>query len=64
MEAGEQLVFTAGAVPLDPDGRLVGPGDRSAQAGKVLTNLAEALHAAALGYAGQLLEITAVAVVP
>jgi hypothetical protein len=25
VEAGEQLVFTAGAVPLDPDGRLVGP---------------------------------------
>jgi enamine deaminase RidA (YjgF/YER057c/UK114 family) len=105
-------VFTAGAVPLDPDGRLVGPGDRSAQAGQVLANPAEVLHAAGsglehivastvyvvaaneaaqaelsevwkvvrargpglhtstllgvecLGYAGQLVEIMAVAVVP
>jgi enamine deaminase RidA (YjgF/YER057c/UK114 family) len=114
VEAGERLVFTAGAVPLDADGRLVGPGDRAAQARQVLANLSEALHTAGsslehvvattvyvvaldeaaqaelgqvwevvraggltagphtstllgvtcLGYSGQLVEITAVAVVP
>lgn len=46
VEAGETLVFAAGAVPLDPAGVLVGPGDRAAQTRQVLANLAEALEAA------------------
>lgn len=46
VEAGERLVFTAGAVPLDPDGNLVGAGDLVAQTAQVLANLAEALRAA------------------
>ncbi len=38
-----RLVTTAGAVPLDPEGNLVGPGDLVAQARQVLNNLALAL---------------------
>ncbi|MDH2430583.1 RidA family protein [Sphaerisporangium sp. TRM90804] len=111
VEAGERLVFMAGAVPLDAEGVLVGPGDAVAQARQVLANLGEALVAvgsglrhvvastvyvagperadlvrvwevvrasglsdgphtstllgvAFLGYTGQLVEITATAVVP
>ena len=33
------LVFTAGAVPLDPEGNLVGADDPAAQARQVLANL-------------------------
>ena len=36
-------VWTAGGVPLDADGDLVGPGDLTAQAEQVLANLAVAL---------------------
>jgi enamine deaminase RidA (YjgF/YER057c/UK114 family) len=36
---GEELLFTAGAVPLDAEGRLVGPGDITAQTRQVLANL-------------------------
>jgi enamine deaminase RidA (YjgF/YER057c/UK114 family) len=43
------LVFTAGACPLDPDGDVIGPGDVAAQAGQVVSNLAEALAAAGSG---------------
>lgn len=111
VEAGERLVFAAGAVPLDPEGALVGPGDLVAQTRQVLANLTTALRAAGsdlphtvattvyvvasgradltrcwevvresgltlgphtstllgvafLGYPGQLVEITATAVVP
>lgn len=111
VESYERLVFTAGAVPLDEDGSLVGAADLLAQTRQVLTNLATALRAAGsdlehvvtttvyvvaeksedlarvwdvvraggltvgphtstllgvscLGYRGQLVEITAVAVVP
>jgi len=111
VEAGERLVFTAGGVPLDQDGNLVGAGDRGRQAEQVLANLTEQLAQAGtdlkhvvnttvyvvaeqpsdlvavwdvvtasglangphsstllgvsmLGYGGQLVEITAVAVVP
>ncbi|GAA3431032.1 RidA family protein [Kutzneria kofuensis] len=111
VEPGERLVFTAGGVPLDQDGNLVGPGDRVRQAEQVLANLTEQLRQAGtdlehvvnttvyvvaeqpsdlvavwdvvtasglakgphsstllgvsmLGYGGQLVEITAVAVVP
>lgn len=42
---GEQLVVTAGAVPLDEKGRLVGPGDFQAQTAQVLKNLSKALQA-------------------
>jgi enamine deaminase RidA (YjgF/YER057c/UK114 family) len=44
--AGERLVFTAGAVPLDPQGTLVGPDDPAVQAAQALANLSEALAAA------------------
>ena len=40
------LVLTAGAVPLDADGDLVGPGDYAAQTRQVLDNLGLALEAA------------------
>lgn len=39
-------MVTAGAVPLDPDGNLVGPEDYVAQTRRVLDNLALALEAA------------------
>lgn len=41
-----RLVFTAGAVPLDEEGGLVGPGDYAAQTRQVVANLARALEAA------------------
>ncbi len=41
-----RLVATAGAVPLDADGNLVGEGDVAAQARKTIKNLALALEAA------------------
>ena len=43
--SGRRLVTTAGAVPLDAEGNLVGPGDRHAQARQTLENLALALEA-------------------
>ena len=43
---GESLVFTAGACPLDADGRVVGRGDLEAQACQVLENLFVTLGAA------------------
>jgi len=43
---GGRLVVTAGAVPLDAGGNLVGPGDYVAQARQVLGNLGLALTAA------------------
>lgn len=46
VEAGERLVFTAGAVPLDAEGNLVGPGDIAAQTRQVLANLTAQLTAA------------------
>lgn len=111
VEPHERLVFTAGGVPLDADGSLIGAGDYAAQTRQVLANLTAALRAAGsdlqhvvattvyvvagrqedlpavwdvvrasaladgphtstllgvsyLGYSGQLVEITAVAVVP
>ncbi|WP_406836826.1 RidA family protein [Streptomyces sp. AHU1] len=111
VEAGTKLAFLAGSVPLDADGKLVGPDDPVRQAEQVLANLDEQLRAvgsdmahvvstdvyvvsgetavlsavwdvveasglsigphsstllgvACLGYTGQLVEITATAVVP
>ncbi len=43
---GTRLVLTAGACPLDADGETVAPGDISAQAEQVMTNLRIALRAA------------------
>ena len=40
-----RLVFTAGAVPLDGDGRLVGAGDVAEQTRRTIANLIEALDA-------------------
>jgi enamine deaminase RidA (YjgF/YER057c/UK114 family) len=40
---GGRLVQTAGAVPLDADGQLVGPGDYVAQATRTMANLEVAL---------------------
>jgi enamine deaminase RidA (YjgF/YER057c/UK114 family) len=42
---GSRLVTTAGAVPLDEEGNLVGAGDLPVQARKTLENLALALEA-------------------
>ena len=44
--SGGRPVFTAGAVPLDGEGNLVGPGDLVAQTRQVLDNLSLALQAA------------------
>ncbi|MEV6691815.1 RidA family protein [Micromonospora sp. NPDC051196] len=43
---GTRLVFTAGACPLDAEGRTVAPGDHAAQARQVMANLETALAAA------------------
>jgi enamine deaminase RidA (YjgF/YER057c/UK114 family) len=43
--SGARLVFTAGAVPLDERGEIVGPEDAEAQAEQVLTNLLRQLEA-------------------
>ncbi|GIJ75759.1 Enamine deaminase RidA, house cleaning of reactive enamine intermediates, YjgF/YER057c/UK114 family [Micromonospora phaseoli] len=40
------LIFTAGACPLDAEGRTVAPGDHAAQARQVVANLETALRAA------------------
>ncbi|MFF4761911.1 RidA family protein [Streptomyces sp. NPDC001292] len=111
VEAGTGLAFLAGTVPLDADGRVVGPGDAVRQAEQVIANLEQQLRSvgsdlahvlstdvyvvssdpavlsavwevveasglstgphsstligvACLGYPGQLVEITATAVVP
>ncbi|MGY0005041.1 RidA family protein [Micromonospora sp. I033] len=41
-----RLVYTAGACPLDAEGRTVAPGDPAAQARQVMANLETALAAA------------------
>jgi enamine deaminase RidA (YjgF/YER057c/UK114 family) len=41
-----RLIFTAGACPLDDDGKVVGPGDIKRQAEKTVKNLVTALDAA------------------
>ena len=43
------LVFTAGACPLDPDGRVVAPGDHREQARVALANLLAVLAAHGCG---------------
>ncbi len=61
--SGSTLVFTAGGVPLDRDGRLVGEGDHAAQTGQVLANLATALEAGGAS-AADLLKTTVYVVGP
>ncbi|QGN46655.1 RidA family protein [Micromonospora sp. WMMD558] len=51
VEPPARLVFTAGACPLDTDGRTVAPGDHVAQARQVMANLETALAAAGAGLA-------------
>ncbi|WP_019901727.1 RidA family protein [Salinispora arenicola] len=46
VEPSTRLVFTAGACPLDANGRTVAPGDHAAQARQVMANLKTALAAA------------------
>ncbi|WP_329455713.1 RidA family protein [Streptomyces sp. NBC_01497] len=46
---GRRLVFLAGAMPLDAQGRLVGEGDFAAQTRQVLVNMEAALGAAGCG---------------
>jgi enamine deaminase RidA (YjgF/YER057c/UK114 family) len=55
--SGERLVTTAGAIPLDADGNLVGHGDFPAQTRQVLDNLGLALTAAGAG-GGDVLKTT------
>jgi len=43
------MVFTAGAVPLDERGELVGEGDAVVQAEQVMSNLLAALEAGGAG---------------
>jgi enamine deaminase RidA (YjgF/YER057c/UK114 family) len=47
--ASGRLVVTAGAVPLDAEGKLVGPGDAPAQARQVIENLLVQLAAGGAG---------------
>jgi enamine deaminase RidA (YjgF/YER057c/UK114 family) len=47
--SGGTVVFTAGAVPLDGDGNLVGEGDALAQARQVIDNLLAQLEAGGAG---------------
>ncbi|MFE2943220.1 RidA family protein [Streptomyces sp. NPDC059255] len=49
VETDRRLAFLAGAVPLDGDGKLVGPDDFVAQTEQVLTNLESALAALGCG---------------
>lgn len=42
---GARMVFTAGAVPIDADGNLVGAGDPVAQTERVIENLLRQLEA-------------------
>jgi enamine deaminase RidA (YjgF/YER057c/UK114 family) len=49
VDANERLVFTAGAVPLDEEGALVGEHDLVVQTQQVLVNLEAALLAAGSG---------------
>lgn len=42
---GGTMVFTAGAVPMDAEGNLIGEGDALAQAERVIGNLLAALEA-------------------
>lgn len=44
-----RLVFTAGACPLDGEGKVVAPGDVTAQTERVVANLREALAATGCG---------------
>jgi enamine deaminase RidA (YjgF/YER057c/UK114 family) len=48
-ETAHGLVFTAGACPLDAEGRVVAPGDLGAQALQTVENLTAALAAAGAG---------------
>lgn len=45
MASGARLVLTAGAVPLDAEGNLVGPGDIKQQTRQVIDNLIKQLAA-------------------
>ncbi|MFI6700605.1 RidA family protein [Streptomyces sp. NPDC050509] len=51
VETDRRLAFLAGAVPLDSDGKLVGPDDFVAQTEQVLANLESALAALGCGLA-------------
>jgi enamine deaminase RidA (YjgF/YER057c/UK114 family) len=43
--SGSRLITPAGAVPLDAEGKLVGPGDYLAQTRQIMSNLEMALEA-------------------
>jgi enamine deaminase RidA (YjgF/YER057c/UK114 family) len=48
---GTRTIYTAGQVPIDESGELVGPGDLAAQTVQTLRNVGLALAAAGAGYA-------------
>ncbi len=50
VSAGSQLVFTAGACPMDEDGAIVEIGDVRAQATRALTNLRVSLRDAGASF--------------
>ena len=54
---GARMVFTAGAVPIDADGDLVGAGDPVAQTQRVIENLLRQLEAGGAG-AGDVVKTT------
>ncbi len=48
---GSKMVYVAGQIALDGDGKLVGAGDMAAQAKQVYENIARALDAAGASFA-------------
>jgi enamine deaminase RidA (YjgF/YER057c/UK114 family) len=61
--ASGRLVLTAGGVPLDADGALVGPGDYAEQTRRVIANLLGALEAGGAA-AGDVAKTTVYVVTP
>lgn len=49
--SGKRMIFTAGQVPIDEHGNVVGDGDLAAQAVHAMHNVGRALAAAHAGYA-------------
>jgi enamine deaminase RidA (YjgF/YER057c/UK114 family) len=49
--SGRRMIYTAGQVPIDAHGNLVGAGDIAAQAAQAMRNVGLALAAAGAGYA-------------
>jgi len=49
--SGKRMIYTAGQVPIDEHGNLIGAGDLAAQAAQAMRNIGVALAAARASYA-------------